>query len=172
MGIFGTEPETKLSHCRKILFAIVTLAILVFITYGHTFDASWHFDDGPNIVQNRRLHMTNLNWSQIRETFMATPEGTTNIVTLRPVSRLSFALNYLAGRDRVQGYHFVNISIHLIASVFLFLTVYHTLRLPSLEAKYGPNAYFIALLSTTFWATALLYGFIFTYLQKFSKAPW
>jgi tetratricopeptide (TPR) repeat protein len=152
MVIFGTEPETNLSECRKILFSIMSLTILVFMTYGHTFDASWHFDDGPNIVQNRRLHMTNFNWSQIKETFMAIPEGTKNIVTIRPVSRLSFGMNYLLGRDRVQGYHLVNISIHLIATVFLFLTIYHTLRLPSLKAKYGPNAYFIALLSTAFWA--------------------
>jgi tetratricopeptide (TPR) repeat protein len=149
---FGLEAETDLSDCRKILFAVVSLTVLIFVVYGNTFDASWHFDDGPNIVQNKRLHLQSLTWDQVKETFMATPEGTTNIVTLRPLSRLSFGLNYLLWKDRVQGYHLVNISIHLMASVFLFLTVYHTLRLPSLKAKYGPNAYFVALLSTAFWA--------------------
>jgi len=46
----------------------------------------------------------------------------------------------------------VNLSIHVLAAFFLFLFLYHTLNLPLLKARYGPNSYSIALLATVLWA--------------------
>ncbi|MGD8986241.1 MAG: tetratricopeptide repeat protein, partial [Desulfobacteraceae bacterium] len=70
----------------------------------------------------------------------------------RPVACLSFALNYYFGELDVLGYHLVNIFIHFLASIFLFLFIYHTLNLPSITTRYADNAYPIALLATLLWA--------------------
>ncbi len=142
--------ETSLSQCRKNIFAIVSLFLIILITYSNTFDASWHFDDENNILNNKPLHLTQLNSQNIKKTFFADWNGSGKMY--RPVACLSFAFNYYFGGTEVFGYHVINLIIHFLSSIFLFLFIYHTLRLPILEARYGPNAYFMALLSAALWA--------------------
>jgi len=150
MEIFNLEPETHLTPCRKNVFAIVTILIIVIAIYSNTLNASWHFDDETNILGNKPLHLKELNWQNIKKTFFASYDNGGKIY--RPIACFTFALNYYFGKDNVFGYHFVNLSIHLLTSIFLFLFIYHSLNLPLLKAKYGPNSYFIALLATVLWA--------------------
>jgi Tfp pilus assembly protein PilF len=81
---------------------------------------------------------------------LLTTDGERKII-YRPAARLSLALNYYFGEDDVFGYHIVNLSIHFLASIFLFLLIFHTLNLPLVKAKYGPNSYSIAILATVLW---------------------
>jgi len=150
MKIFDLESEMHLSPCRRNLFAFVTLFIIVLAIYSNTFDASWHFDDETNILKNKALHLTDLTWQNVKSTFYASWDGRGNL--FRPVACLSLALNYYFGGTEVLGYHIINLAIHFLSSIFLFLFVYHTLNLPILKERYGPNAYFIALLSAVLWA--------------------
>ncbi|MBW2049159.1 MAG: tetratricopeptide repeat protein [Deltaproteobacteria bacterium] len=143
-------PETSLSVCRKNIFACVVLLTLILIVYSNTFHASWHFDDVNNILKNRPLHLSGLGLTEIKKTFTAHWSGTGKLY--RPVACLSFAVNYYLGGTEVAGYHWVNILIHILSSIFLYLFVYHTLNLPLLKGRYGSNSYFIALLSATLWA--------------------
>ncbi len=143
-------PETSLSGCRKNVFAFVALLVVILITYSNTFDASWHFDDENNILENNPLHLTELNMQDIKRTFFADWNGSGKLY--RPVACLSFALNYYFGGTEVYGYHLINLIIHVLSSVFLFLFVYHTLNLPLLKKRYGSSSYFIALLSALLWA--------------------
>ena len=129
---------------------MVAIFVIVLAIYSNTFHASWHFDDKINILTNKPLHLKGLNWSNIKKTFFASLDNGRKIY--RPVACLSFALNYYVGKDNVLGYHIVNLSIHLLASLFLFLFLYQTLNLPLLKARYGPNSYSIALLATVLWA--------------------
>jgi Tfp pilus assembly protein PilF len=46
----------------------------------------------------------------------------------------------------------MNLAIHIVASIFLYLLIYHTLCLPSLSEKYALWAHSIALLSSVLWA--------------------
>lgn len=150
MTILDLGSEMRLSSCRKNVFAVVTLFIIVLAIYSNTFDASWHFDDENNIINNKPLHLTELNLQNIKKTFFADWNGSGKLY--RPVACLSFALNYYFGGTGVYGYHLINLIIHFLSSIFLFLFVYHTLNLPILEARYGPKSYFIALLSAVLWA--------------------
>jgi tetratricopeptide (TPR) repeat protein len=150
MRIFDLNSETHLSECRIKAFAFMTLLILILCIYSNTFQASWHFDDEPNILKAKALHLNSLNWSEIKKVFFH--EWGDSEKLYRPVSRLSFALNYYFGKANVFGYHVVNMSIHMLAALFLFLFILHTLNLPLLRAKYGPNSYSIALLATVLWA--------------------
>ena len=150
MKIFKLESETHLTPCRKNVFAIVTIFMIVLAVYSNTFHASWHFDDEINILKNEPLHLREISWQSVKKTFFASYNNGGEIY--RPIACLSFALNYYFGKDSVFGYHVVNISIHFLASVFLFLFLHHTLNVPLLKARYGPNSYFIALLATVLWA--------------------
>ena len=150
MPFVNLEPETHLTPCRKNVFAVVAILVIVLAIYSNTFHASWQFDDEINIVKNEPINLKEISWQDIKKTFFASPDGSTKIY--RPIACLSFALNFFFGKDDVFGYHVVNISIHLLAAFFLFLFLHHTLNLPLLKARYGPNSYSIALLATVLWA--------------------
>jgi tetratricopeptide (TPR) repeat protein len=164
MKILNLKSEEQLSECRKHAFAIITISILIFSIYSNTFHASWHFDDEQNIEKNARLHLTDLSWQNVKNTLFASTDGTGKIY--RPIACFSFAVNYYFGKLNVFGYHVTNICIHLVASLFLFLFIYGVLRLPVLEARYGPDAYSIALLSTVLWAVNPVQTQAITYIVQ------
>ncbi|MCF8146358.1 MAG: tetratricopeptide repeat protein [Deltaproteobacteria bacterium] len=142
--------ETAVSGCRRNLFAFISLLILTLIIYSNTFDASWHFDDENNILNNTPLHLTELSVPNITQTFFADWNRTGGLY--RPVAGLSFALNYYFGGMDVHGYHMVNMAVHFLSAFFVFLFTHHALNLTILNNKYGKNSYFIALLSAVLWA--------------------
>ncbi len=135
---------------RRTLFTVLVIAALVISAYANTLDASWHFDDEQNIVENRRLHLTELSPEQIVKTFFASPGGGGRLY--RPVACFSFALNYYFGKDHVFGYHLVNLAVHLTTALFLFFFLCRALCLPLLRDKTGPSAPLIAALATLLWA--------------------
>jgi len=61
MKILNLESEVHLSSRRKNVFAIVTLFIIILAIYSNTFHAPWHFDDETNILDNKPLHLNELN---------------------------------------------------------------------------------------------------------------
>ena len=164
MKIFDLDSEMRLSPCRKNVFAVVALFIIVLSVYSNTFDASWHFDDENNILKNKPLHLTGLNLQNIKNTFFANWNGSGKLY--RPVACLSFALNYYFGGTEVHGYHIINLLIHFLSSVFFFLFVYHTLNLPIITERYSANSYFIAFLSAVLWAINPLQTQAVTYVVQ------
>jgi len=130
----------------KYLFVVIALFLLLLIIYGNSFHGEWHFDDEGNIVNNINVHLKSLSLSDIKNTFYF--RG--NIA--RPFSYLSFAMNYYLGGLDVFGYHLVNLAIHYISSIFLFLFIYNALKLPILRKRYRKYAYSVALMSTFLWA--------------------
>jgi tetratricopeptide (TPR) repeat protein len=162
-SFIGHEPQT-LTYCRQVLFAFITLGIMIFMIYSNSFNCSWHFDDEHTITDNPNIQMKDLSWDNIKKAFHSDQNHPDRIY--RPVSCLSFALNYYVGGLDVSGYHLVNISIHLITAAFLFLFIYHTLNLPLLRNRYAQKAYFIALLSTVLWAINPVQSQAVTYIVQ------
>lgn len=165
MTALTLEYESRLSACRKHVFACVSLLLLVVLTYSNTFYASWHLDDGPNIVENRSLHLKEFSWPEIKKAFFSTPAAS-KIEFFRPLSRFTLAVNYYLGGDEVFGYHVANVSIHVVACMLLYLCLYHTLHLPLLRTRYAPYSYFIALMATTFWAVHPIQTQAVTYIVQ------
>jgi protein O-mannosyl-transferase len=149
-NVFKNCQGESLSHCRKVVFAVLSLAVILLAIYGNSFDCSWHFDDEPNITDNPNLHMTKLSWDQINRALKSDRNNPHSFY--RPVACLSFALNHYFGGLDVFGYHLVNLFIHFLSFVFLFLFIFNTLQLPSLRERYSANAYAVALLATVLWA--------------------
>ena len=142
----------NISGKKWIAFAL--LLTLILLVYSNTFNASWHFDDYPNINKNPRIKITNLKPGTILQTFVASRDGGLYLgrKVYRPVACLTLALNWYVGQDNVLGYHVVNISIHLITAFILFLTMLRLFSTPNLQGKYTGSEYFIALLAATLWA--------------------
>ena len=150
MGILNLQPEANLSSCHKYVFAFIVLSIIILTIYSNTFHASWHFDD-EKILKNQSLHLSTFTWHDIKKTFFAHTQKTGALY--RPIACFSLALNYYFSKDRVFSYHLVNLIIHYITAVFLFLFIYTTLSLPFIETKYHDHSFFIALLASVFWAS-------------------
>jgi tetratricopeptide (TPR) repeat protein len=138
----------------KNLLAFALLFFLIFLIYSNTFQASWHLDDYPNIVQNPHVQITDLQPGSIIQTFFAARDAGLYLGEnlYRPVACLTLALNWYFGKDAVFGYHAGNITIHFLTAFILFLTILNLLNTPRVKSKFGRNRYFIALLTATLWA--------------------
>lgn len=136
------------THQRVLSFFI--LLGCIFLTYSNTWFADWHLDDYPNIVKNNVLHLETLSPSSLYRTFFSNP--TRPEILFRPVAGLSFALNWLMGRDNVFGYHLFNIGLHFLTSFLLYLNILLLLNTPGMKAKNLKNKHAIALFSALLWA--------------------
>ncbi len=146
----GCESEKPISFCRKFLFSSAALAAILFSIYSNSFDCGWHLDDFHSITDNPSIHLENLTWEDVRKTLHSDLNYPEKLY--RPVAGLTLALNYFVSGTDPASYHLVNLLIHWLSSVFLFLFIHRTLNLPSLKGKYVSSAYPIALLSATLWA--------------------
>ncbi len=140
-------PETAITLCRKYIFAFSVLVVVLVALYADTFNAAWHFDDEQNIVHRKALHISRLNWEEVRRTFYD-DQGH----LYRPVVCLSFALNYLAGGLDVFGYHVVNLAVHILAALVLYLFLFNLFSHTQLKNTYGSTAFALALVSALLWA--------------------
>ncbi len=132
----------KAFNSRKFnLVAFGVIAALILIAYSNTFTASFHFDDTPSIVENASIKR--LTW----DTFIGVVSSGT-----RPIVNLSLLLNYAVSGLNVVGWHIFNIGLHIINSIFVYLLILLTLRLPALSQRFGHRAGRMALFG------ALLFG--------------
>ena len=124
------------------------------LAYISTFDAGWHLDDRPNILENRALHIQSLDPETLIRTFTAAPtqESAPGKRLYRPLPCLSFALNWYFNQDRVFGYHVVNLLIHFLSACFLYLCIQQILSTPILANKYQGQEIFIAMLAALLWS--------------------
>lgn len=153
-----------LTHCRIVVFAFLSLIVLIFLVYSNSFHCAWHFDDFPNIHDNPNIHMTEISWHSIKSALFS--DRNNPHIPARPVACMTFALNYYFGSLNVLGYHLVNILIHFMSSFFLFLFIYRSLSLPTLKEKYERDAYLISLLATVLWAINPIQTQAITYIVQ------
>ena len=124
-----TEKVNKLFQSKNFnLIAFTLIVVIVLIAYSNTFNAAFHFDDNPSIVDNFNIKR-------------ATAD---NIIALlhgvRPVVYLSLMLNYSMGGLNPFGYHVFNVGVHIITSCLFYLLVSWTLSLPVFKDKYADRA--------------------------------
>ena len=135
-------------QCRLII--LVILSCFVVPIYSNTLHVPWQYDDQPNILLNRQLHLTQLDAGSVRRTFF-TQAGRERFY--RPLPNLTFALNWYAGRDNPVGYHVVNMAIHILTAFMLYLIVHQLLNTPRLSGRFNTrDIVFISLFSAVFWA--------------------
>jgi Tfp pilus assembly protein PilF len=160
----GADGDIVLSPCRQAIFAFTVLAILLLSTYGNSLKCSWQFDDAANITNNTAVHLKNLSWEEMTNLLLAGHYAAHS--SPRPVAYLSFGLNYFLGGVGVLSYHLLNLSVHFLASLFLFLFVRNILSLGLPGGKKDPRAYPVALLATILWAVHPIQTQAVTYIVQ------
>jgi len=153
---------------KNSIFILSVLCLLIFIVYSNTFHASWHLDDHPNIVNNYYLHIDSLRPDKLIKIFFTDPHNPEKLGTkvYRPVSCLSFALNWFFGQDDVFGYHLVNILIHIFTAFFLFLFILSLFDTPNLKKYSCDSRVFIAFLASLLWAVNPIQTQAVTYIVQ------
>jgi tetratricopeptide (TPR) repeat protein len=132
---------------KKHVLIITALLACVCIIYANSIGGEWHFDDVDIILHDANVHTTGLSWPELKKTFYWHGH------LYRPLARLSFGLNHYFGGLDVRGYHIINIVVHCITTVFLFLFIAHTLRLSGVKEQIGgEDPALIAGLATLLWA--------------------
>jgi len=101
-----------------LFFCAVLVALLV---YQAGLSGPPVFDDGPNIVSNLQLRVKDVSLSSLREAAYSSPVGAFQ----RPLSMLSFALNFYVSAGDFSPFHFklTNLVIHLLNGLAVFALV-------------------------------------------------
>ena len=107
-----TGPASALS-VPVVCAVFAALAAISFIIYYPVLHAPFIFDDMGYIKENRFVHDLG---------------NFTDLSGTRYVTLLTFALNYAAGGTDTFGYHLVNVLIHSVNGVLLFILLAATLR--------------------------------------------
>jgi tetratricopeptide (TPR) repeat protein len=109
---------------KKILdMPLVGLALVVLVgiaAYSNTLQVPFHFDDRPAIEGNPLIRQLSNVPSLLA--------GTEGIFASRAVMHATFALNYHFGGLDTTGYHAVNIALHMLNGLLLYLLVLMTGR--------------------------------------------
>jgi tetratricopeptide (TPR) repeat protein len=125
--------------------AALVIVLAGWAAYANSLNAPWVFDDSPSIVDNASIRRLWPLWDVL------TPPENGSGVTGRPVTNLSFALNYAISGTEVWGYHATNLAIHLGAGLAMFGLVRRTLRRPGLRERFGRDATLLALAAALLW---------------------
>jgi len=116
-GVFMGE----LSRMPSALLLAIFLAAIGLAIYSNTFDGAFQLDDETSITTNervQRLEDLGTIWRHWPARFL---------------TYLSFAVNYHIGKEEVFGYHVVNLTLHLAATLLVFWFVGLLLRTPLLR---------------------------------------
>ena len=122
----------------KSFAAILVICVAALAAYHNSLRGPFVFDDASSIVTNPTIRQL---WPL---TAPLTPPVTNVTAQGRPILNLSLALNYAVGGTAVEGYHAVNLLIHVLAGLTLFGLVRRTLA-PD------PNALWLALTVAVLW---------------------
>lgn len=101
------------------LHAVSALVIVAFtvVIYSNTLTAPFLFDDRINIVENPYIRITELSTDQIMRAIVQ------DEFQLRPLSNLSFGLDYYFHQLDRSWMHAENLALHALAAIFLYFIV-------------------------------------------------
>jgi hypothetical protein len=113
------EKKLKIDKKNNFLFVFAIL-ITGIIAYLNSFDCSFHFDDAYIFNSSVTAGSASIgDWLRLFPT--------------RPIGILTFAINYNIHKLDVWGYHFINLSIHLINAFLVWWLTWLTLSTPVMK---------------------------------------
>ncbi len=115
-------PDEQKHNFAWTLLCISLLLIIGSIIYSNTLHSPFVFDDDVFILNDKNIRMTELTVESLADAaFKGRPRH-------RLLPNISFAVNYYLGQYQEFGYHILNIIIHLLTGVLLFLFIKATLK--------------------------------------------
>jgi len=97
------------------LFAILLIVGLGTLVYSHTLRYPFAFDDVPNITDNSQIRMEQFSIDGLRKAGFDSP------IKGRPLAYFTLAINYWWGGYDIVGYHVLNIAIHVINGLLVYV---------------------------------------------------
>lgn len=137
--------------CAALILAAAGTAYHNSLSGPFIFDDKYWIGDNPTI---RRL------WPLTGPLFSARAIS----YGARPTVALTLAIDYAMSRTDVWAYHATNVALHALTALALFGVIRRTLRLPSLNSRFGASATVIALCSTLIWIVHPLQTAAVTYV--------
>jgi tetratricopeptide (TPR) repeat protein len=124
----------KTSLFCKRYFVPILIAFVVLLAYSNTFTSPFQFDDDGYIVNNPALrtfhyfiHPSEVT-SLTRQSPTSFPVALKSTFVTRILGHLSFALNYRLHGLNVVGYHVVNLVLHILNGILVYLILMAVLR--------------------------------------------
>jgi tetratricopeptide (TPR) repeat protein len=152
---------------ERPIFHLVLIAILGLLIYSNTFDASFHFDDFLYIKDNPLIKdfVYFLEPSRVEE--LKLDDDVTRFFKTRRVGYFTLWASHRLGGLDVTGYHVVNLSLHLINALLVYLIVVLTFMTPLLEgSRLKEHSRLIALFSGLLFVAHPLQTETVTYIIK------
>ena len=146
---------------RKHFLPLFLLAFAVTLFYSNSWRGSFQFDD-HQITDRPNLHLTELNIKSIKGALYWTPNQKR---IYRPLPCLTLALNYYFGKENPFGYHLVNVSIHIICALAVYIFLNTLLSLPGIRPTFAAkHRYEIAVIATFLFAFHPIQTNVATYI--------
>lgn len=117
----------------------VSILLLLLASYSNSFNCEFQFDDEGSILFNPLIKSFDL---------FRNPSSWIN-QNLRTFSLFTFAINYNINELDVFGYHLVNLFIHIINTVLVFLLTHKIIRLTD---KDSTDSFYFSIIIAAFFA--------------------
>ncbi|MGD1000809.1 MAG: tetratricopeptide repeat protein [Candidatus Brocadiia bacterium] len=157
--------SADLAAPRRRLWAALACAAIVaagIAVYSNSFNGAFIFDDVSAIQENAALRSP-------LQSLVPPGKGGDNWPR-RPVTNLTFALNYAFSGLDVRTYHAGNLLIHLLAALTLFGLIRRTLLLPALRDRFAGVSVALAAAVALIWTVHPLQTESVTYMtQRFES---
>lgn len=142
------KQNIKSMTTKQSAFLLALFVILGLVIYSNTFNVPFIFDDLQNISNNPNIKIHDLSIKSLLNAAFGRP------CKNRPIAKLTYAFNYFFYQDNIIGYHVINILIHIINGILLFILFKYTcLLLWKEKTNYvlDRNKILIPLLASLLW---------------------
>lgn len=112
---------------HKPYIQVLIILAVGFAIYFNSLGVPFQFDDNSCLVHNRAIRDFGYFFDHSRLRLLPILQDIKNNFVLRPVAYFSFAINYKLHGLAVWGYHVVNIAIHLLNALLIYLLISLTL---------------------------------------------
>jgi protein O-mannosyl-transferase len=101
---------------------LLLIPLLCLIVYAPGLSGSFVFDDYPNILHNDTITTSSLSGAGLLEAALSGEAGAGPLQ--RPISMLTFAVNYALGGQSPRGYKITNLVIHILNTLLVFWVIF------------------------------------------------
>ncbi len=134
----------------SLLSLLVLLIGFVFFVYQPGLSGPFVFDDTPNIIKNPGIAIQELNFSTLHQASVSGQSGPMG----RPISMVSFALNFYTTGFNNYYFKLTNLFIHILCGLgifFLSSTILKIVRIRTVSALSAKQSAWISLAVAAAW---------------------